>query len=60
MSKDLISNLLEASKKIHQATIKGSGNYIITNPQLGKVFDSLKRQNIRKEKIKKILEDGQD
>lgn len=60
MSSNLISKLLESSNKIHQATIKGSGNYIITNPQLGKVFDSLKRQNIRKEKIKKILEDGQD
>lgn len=60
MSRDLISKLLEASSRIHQATIKGSGNYIISNPHLVKVLDGLKRQNIRKEKIKKILEDGQD
>ena len=39
MSKDLIKKILEASNHIHRASTKGSGNFIVTSPQVAKSFN---------------------
>lgn len=55
MSKDLIKKILEASNHIHKASIRGSGSFIVTNPQSAKSFTNIFLNNQRIEKCKKIL-----
>ena len=37
---ELISKLLNASKVIHEATLRGSANYIVTNQNIGSIIKS--------------------
>ena len=54
IQKDLIKKLLEASNHIHGTSITGSGNFIITSPQIAKSF-TIMYVGERIEKCKKIL-----
>lgn len=54
LQKDLIKKLLEASNQIHKSSTKGSGNFIITSPQIAKSF-TIMYVGERIEKCKKIL-----
>lgn len=56
MNNNLISEILAASNKIHQATIKGGGNYLVTSPSIAELFNKINRPDIRKKKINKILD----
>jgi len=55
LQKDLIKKILEASNHIHRSSTKGSGNFIVTSPQVAKSF-TLMYTGERIEKCKKILE----
>lgn len=55
MSKDLIKKILEASNHIHRASNKGSGNFIVTSPQVAKLFQHFQHKFERIEKCNRIL-----
>jgi hypothetical protein len=48
-NKSLVDKLLQASQKIHQSSLRGSGNYVVSNPN---VFTAI----YRIAKIKRIFE----
>jgi hypothetical protein len=52
-NKSLVDKLLKASQKIHQSSLRGSGNYIIVNSSIGSFFTT--RQERRMFKIKSIF-----
>lgn len=54
LQKDLIKKILEASNHIHRSSTKGSGNFIVTSPQVAKSF-TIMYVGERIEKCKKIL-----
>ena len=56
MSKKLIEKILKASESIHKASIKGSGNYMVTSPAVANIIRGFRR-GYRKEKIKKLFPD---
>ena len=56
MSKKLIEKILKASESIHKASIKGSGNYMVTSPAIARALRGFRRGS-RKEKIKKLFPD---
>ena len=49
--KNLVDKLLQASQKIHQASLRGSGNYVVMSPESGDIFMAIYRMN----KIKRIF-----
>ncbi len=60
MNKDLIDNLLKASSMIANKSRSGSADWFITNPMVSNIIDDFlkeERQNIRKEKIKRIFDE---
>lgn len=59
MNKSFIDKLLEASNKIHNSTLRGSSNWIITSsPVSSSITNYLSdiKKNWRKNSIKKIFE----
>lgn len=53
--RNLISNLNMAASKINNAGVYGSGNFLVTNSEVVKVIDKLRRrQERRQERIEKI------
>lgn len=55
MTQSLVSKLLESASKIHHAQMKGTGNFIVTNPYLSSVLAVTIRKELRKEKIRHIF-----
>ena len=53
LQKDLIKKILEASNHIHRSSTKGSGNFIVTSPQVASFTIMYVGERI--EKCKKIL-----
>lgn len=53
--KSLVDKLLKASKKIHQSSLRGSGNYITVNATIDEIINKLERQKNRKNKIKRLF-----
>ena len=51
--KSLVDKLLKASQKIHQSSLRGSGNYITVN--IADIINKLERQKNRKNKIKRLF-----
>ena len=51
----LISKLLNASKVIHEATLRGSANYIVTTQNIGSIIKSGFIRTNRITQIEKIL-----
>ena len=54
MNRDLIQNILEATKNIHRSSIKGSGSFIVTSSQAANYF-RIMYVGERIKKCKKIL-----
>lgn len=53
--KKLIENLLNASNRIHSASINGtSANYIVTSPQFASILKSLDFKYVKEDRIRKI------
>jgi hypothetical protein len=50
--KNLTEKILQASQKVNQASLRGSGNYVVLNKQSYNVFNALYRMS----KIKRIFE----
>jgi hypothetical protein len=53
-NKSLVDKLIEASQKIHQSSLRGSGNYILTSPVIADMINKYKSE-FRKEKIKRLF-----
>ena len=49
--KTLLEKLLQASQKVHQASLRGSGNYLVLSPESGDIFMAIHRMN----KIKRVF-----
>jgi hypothetical protein len=49
--KTLVEKLLQASQKVHQSSLRGSGNYVVMSPESGDIFMAIHRMN----KIKRIF-----
>jgi hypothetical protein len=49
--KTLVEKLLQASQKVHQASLRGSGNYLVLSPESGDIFMAAYRMS----KIKRIF-----
>lgn len=49
--KTLVEKLLQASQKVHQTSLRGSGNYVVMSPESGDIFMAIHRMN----KIKRIF-----
>jgi hypothetical protein len=49
--KTLVEKLLQASQKVHQASLRGSGNYVVLSPESGDIFMAIHRMN----KIKRVF-----
>ncbi len=47
----LVEKILQASQKVHQASLRGSANYIVLSPGSGDIFMAIHRIN----KIKRIF-----
>lgn len=54
---NLIDDINKAANTIHQRTLRGSGNFIIVSKQVADAMQMDYRQDVRKEKIKKIFKD---
>jgi hypothetical protein len=52
----LFEKLMEASAHIHKASLRGSGNYIVTSPQVSSSIKNLLNQTNRKQKCRLILQ----
>jgi hypothetical protein len=52
--KSLVDKLLQASQKIQQSSLRGSGNYILTSPVIADMINKYKSE-FRKEKIKRLF-----
>jgi hypothetical protein len=52
---ELISKLQEASGVIAKSALRGSSNYVIVNPSIYNVLNSLERNYIRKDKINRLF-----
>jgi len=50
-NKSLVDKLLEASQKINKSSLRGSGNYIVVNPNIL----NMAKKSLRKEKIKRLF-----
>ncbi len=51
IQKTLSEKILQASQKIHQASLGGSGNYVVLRPESGDIFMAAYRMS----KIKRIF-----
>jgi hypothetical protein len=49
-----MDKLLMASEKIHKASTRGSGNYMVISSAVANIINDL-RKSIRKEKIKRLF-----
>ena len=55
MKNNLIDKIVKAANLINNATRNGSGNFMITNPELLDYFTQQEKIRLRKLKLKKIL-----
>jgi hypothetical protein len=56
MDKDLIDKILDASNKIHKASLRGSANYIITSQSVSNIINNISnKEYYRMEKIKRMF-----
>jgi hypothetical protein len=53
--RNLISKLNKAASKINNAGVYGYGNFLVTNSEVAKVVEKLRRRQERIEKIKSII-----
>ena len=44
--KSLVDKLLKASQKIHQSSLRGSGNYITVNATIDEIINKLERLDV--------------
>jgi hypothetical protein len=49
--KTLVEKILQTSQKVHQASLRGSGNYVVLSPESGDIFMAAYRIS----KIKRIF-----
>ena len=54
-NKSLVDKLLKASQKIHQSSLRGTGNYITVNKTISDIIYKIDRPKIRKTKIKRLF-----
>ena len=54
--KDLVKKLLQASNQIHKASTRGSGNFIVSSPQVSSSIKNLLNQTNKKQKYRLILQ----
>lgn len=54
-NKSLVNKLLKASQKIHQSSLRGTGNYITVNKTISDIIYKIDRPKIRKTKIKRLF-----
>jgi hypothetical protein len=54
INKSLVDKLLKASQKIHQSSLRGSGNYITVNSTIASMISKLKSER-RIDKIKRLF-----
>jgi hypothetical protein len=54
INKSLVDKLLKASQKIHQSSLRGSGNYITVNSNIASMISKLKSER-RIDKIKRLF-----
>jgi len=50
--KKIIGDILRASNKIHQCSIRGNGNYVVVGSEVAEQFESIKEDSIIEEKRK--------
>jgi hypothetical protein len=50
--KKIINDILKASNKIHQQTIRGSGNYIVVGSEVAEQFENINEESVIEEKRK--------
>jgi len=58
--KNLSNKILKASNHIHKSSTKGSGNYMITSPEVVNMLQGIytaEKVKCRKEKIKRLFND---
>jgi len=56
MDKDLIDKILDASNKIHKASLRGSANYIITSQAVSDMIHNISnKKSDRMNKIKRMF-----
>ena len=56
-NKNLVSKLNQAAKKINNAGVYGSGNFLVTDADVGRKIYALRRRQRRIEKLKDILDE---
>lgn len=54
-NKSLVNKLLKASQKIHQSSLRGTGDYITINKTISDIIYKIDRPKIRKTKIKRLF-----
>jgi len=55
MAKSLVDKLIKASQKIHQSSLRGSGNYITISKSISDIIHKIERKGIRKDKINRLF-----
>jgi len=52
---NLIDKINKASTIIHNASLRGSGNFIIVNSQVAETINNMDKIRLRRKKIEKIM-----